>query len=521
MEKGQLSGNRLLYLAGLTLLFVLAFSYIFNEKLDMNGDNCTYYMLSTSIAEGHGYADITNAAHNPSNVFPPGYPLLMSVIRFFTDSFFPQKVLNGLFLLGSALLLFLFVERRGVSRPLAFVASAAVLVNYQVLHFATMMMSETSFLFTSVLACWFLYKADESERPFWCEPFFYLAIVTAAFNYHIRTQGIALIAAILCYLLLTKRWKETLAFAGGYAVCLLPWMLRNKLQGLEQSRYIDMIASSNHWRPEEGTLDLGGIIGRFFETFQMLLTKAIPNSILPYMDVNYDTATTAGEWIMAILLFGLIGIGMWRLGRYKWLFMAYTVATFGVISLFSTPSGNRYTTPLLPFLEVSLLIGLWVAISWALKRFTPIKGFSPWLLLLVIAGFAYPQLELLHRMNKMPYPPNYQNFFTIAKEVRKRLPANTVVCSRKPELFYMYSKTAVTMYSWTEDQAQLIRDMVEAKVDYVVLDQLGFSSTPRYLFPAIENNPELFPVMIHLKNPDTYLLRFEREKAQAKFGNKQ
>ena len=124
-------------------------------------------------------------------------------------------------------------------------------------------------------------------------------------------------------------------------------------------------------------------------------------------------------------------------------------------------------------------------------------------------------------MNKMPYPPNYQNFFTIAKEVRKRLPANTVVCSRKPELFYMYSKTAVTMYSWTEDQAQLIRDLVEAKVDYVVLEQLGFSSTPRYLFPAIEHNPELFPVMIHLKNPDTYLLRFEREKAQAKFGNKQ
>lgn len=224
---------------------------------------------------------------------------------------------------------------------------------------------------------------------------------------------------------------------------------------------------------------------------------------------------------MAILLFALIGIGMWRLGRYKWLFMAYTVATFGVISLFSTPSGNRYTTPLLPFLEVSLLIGLWVAISWALKRFTPIKSFSPWLLLLVVAGFAYPQLETLHRMNKMPYPPNYQNFFTIAKEVRKRLPANTVVCSRKPELFYMYSKTAVTMYSWTEDQAQLIRDLVEAKVDYVVLDQLGFSSTPRYLFPAIENNPELFPIMIHLKNPDTYLLRFEREKAQAKFGNKQ
>ena len=126
MEKGQLSGNRLLYLAGLTLLFVLAFSYIFDEKLDMNGDNCTYYMLSTSIAGGHGYADITNAAHNPSNVFPPGYPLLMSVVRFFTDSFFPQKVLNGLFLWGSALLLFLFVEAVPLRRATGRVAAVGV-----------------------------------------------------------------------------------------------------------------------------------------------------------------------------------------------------------------------------------------------------------------------------------------------------------------------------------------------------------------------------------------------------------
>ena len=95
-----------IHIIGLIIVFIVSFSYIFDSKLDLNGDNCTYYMLATSIAQGHGYADITTTAYTPSNVFPPGYPLLMAVVRFFTESFFLQKVLNGLFLLGSAICLY-------------------------------------------------------------------------------------------------------------------------------------------------------------------------------------------------------------------------------------------------------------------------------------------------------------------------------------------------------------------------------------------------------------------------------
>ncbi|WP_302138742.1 glycosyltransferase family 39 protein, partial [uncultured Parabacteroides sp.] len=367
-------------------------------------------MLATSIVQGHGYADITTAAYTPSNVFPPGYPLLMTVVRLFTESFILQKIVNGLFLLGSAILLFFLIRKNKLSDQIAFVASAAILLNYQVLHFATMMMSEMSFLFTSVLACWFIYKIDE-KRAFWKDPFFYLAIVTASYNYHIRTQGIALIAAILGYFLFTRQWKQMLGFAGGFAICLLPWMIRNKIAGLGQSRYIDMIASSNHWRPEEGTLDLSRIIDRFLDTFQMLLTKALPNSIIPYRDVNYDTAATWVEWGISITLIILIIIGMCRLGKYKYLFMFYTLATFGVISIFSTPSGNRYTTPLLPFLETSLLIGLYTVLTKGTQKIKLAKAFSPWLLISLFIFFSLPKLQELRKINKMPYPTNYQNFF--------------------------------------------------------------------------------------------------------------
>lgn len=516
MENSTSAKRNRLYVGGLALIFIVSFSYIFDSKLDLNGDNCNYFMLATSLVQGHGYANLMSADYTPSNLFPPGYPLLMSIVRLFTDSIFPQKILNGLFLLGSSFLLFFFIRRNKLPDSVAFVAAAAMLLNYQVLHFATMMMSEMSFLFTSVLTCWFLAKMDE-KKAFWRDPFFYLVVVTAAFNYHIRTQGIALFAAVAGYFLFTRRWKEMLGFIAGFAVCLSPWMLRNNLLGLGQSRYLDMIASANNWRPEEGVLGFGEIIGRFFDTFRMLLTKALPNSVLPYMDVNYDVATTVGEWCVALVLLSLIVIGMWRLGKYKYLFLFYMIATFGVISLFSTPSGNRYTTPLLPFLEASLLIGLYTVLSAGIQKLKIAKGFPAWILALFFLFCSYPKMQELRTINKMAYPPNYQHFFKIAEEVHKQLPPETVVCSRKPELFYMFSRTPSVMYAWSNDDKTLIEDLIRSHTDYVVLEQLGFSSTYRYLYPAIQKHPELFPVVMHLKNPDTYLLKFEREKAKEKF----
>lgn len=505
-----------MYVTGLIVLFIVSFSYIFDSKLDLNGDNCDYYISATSIVQGHGYADITDVSCKPTNTFPPGYPLLMTVVRVFTDSIIPQKVLNGLFLLGSVILLFFLIRRNKLPAEVAFVSSAAVLLNYQVLHFATMMMSEMSFLFTSVLVCWFICKMDE-RKVFWKDPCFYLVVLTAAYNYHIRTQGIALAAAVIGYFLFARQWKRMLAFAGGFAVCLLPWMIRNRILGLGQSRYIDMIASSNHWRPEEGVLGVSEIIGRFFDTFRMLLTKALPDSILPYLDVNYKTAATGGEWGVALILVVLIGVGMWQFGKYKLLFLFYALATFGVISLFSTPSENRYLTPLLPFLEVSLLIGLYTVLSRGVQRLKIARSFSPWFFVLFFLFFSFPKMKALRNFNKSPYPANYQNFFQIAEEIRKQLPPNTVVCSRKPTLYYMYGRTAVSMYAWTDNDVDLIRDLIHSKTDYVILEQLGFSSTVRYLYPAIQKHPDLFSPVMHLKDPDTYLLKFDRAKAMEQF----
>lgn len=502
-----------LYPLSLVVIFLISFNYIFNSKIDLNGDNCSYYMLATSIAQGHGFADITNDAYTPSNVFPPGYPLLMSIVRLFTGSFLAQKIMNGLFLLASSLLMFHFFKKQQIRQSVAVVAAALMLVNFQVLHFATMMMSEMSFLLFSVLSLYALYRSEEKGAPFWKNPFFYLTIFFAAYGYHIRTQGIAMVAAIAGFFLFTRKWKEMLGFIAGFALCLLPWMLRNKILGLGQSRYLDMIAMSNSWRPEEGTLGISEIISRFFDTLQMLVTKAIPNSMVPYLNVNYNAPTTLLEWLVGIIILLLFTYGAQQLNRYKYVFWFYILGTLCVISLFSAPSGNRYLTSALPFIETAVFIGLYTLLSVATRRLNIGKQFSPYILAVICLFACMPKLNALHKINSAQFPPNYANFFRIGEEVHKRLPKQTVVCSRKPELFYMFSKGAVCGYQWTEDDRTLIKGLLDSKADYVVLEQLGFSSTVRYLYPAINKHPELFRVVIHLKNPDTYLLQFDREKA--------
>ena len=274
-----------------------------------------------------------------------------------------------------------------------------------------MMMSEMSCFFVSAAAIYLLTLMKE-EKPFYKDWAFYGMLVMVLLCYHIRTQGVALFAAVVLFFLCSKKWKEAAGTVAGFVVGCLPWVLRNKALGLGQSRYFESIAQVNPWRPEDGSLDLGGIVGRFFDTLAMLVSKALPNSVIPYFKVDYTPEVSAGFllWVAAIVLVALIVRGFWSFGKYRWVLIGYTVFTFGLISIFSTPSENRYLTSIIPFLNMGLLVGLYEVVVWALRRMGSKLAFSPWILALLLLT-SVGNIKELHAMNRMPFPPAYQNFF--------------------------------------------------------------------------------------------------------------
>ena len=260
--------KKCIYPAGLALLALLVFAYIFDPKIDSNGDNCHYYILASSLAAGNGYTDMLG---NPSALFPPGYPLLMVPLRLVTDSIVAQKVLNLLFLFASVLLLFSILLAEGLKPALAFIAGAAVLVTPHLLEFSTMMMSEASCIFFITLSLWAFLHLPAGNRVEWRSPWLLLFLFATIYTFYIRTQAIAFVAAFVVALLLSQRWRLGLALSGTFVAALLPWVLRNAFWGLEQSRYVNQVDFS-----------------QVLKIVHMLLAQVIPDSIIPFFRVRYD-----------------------------------------------------------------------------------------------------------------------------------------------------------------------------------------------------------------------------------------
>lgn len=513
--------SHLAFIIPLCIVFLIVQNYVFKKDIDINGDNATYYVYASSIDQGYGYSNILLPSKPKTNNFPPGYPLLMSIVMKFSKSFIAQKVFNSILLLLSCFLIYFIIYNISKNQVLSLAASILPTLNYSILHFNSMMMSETSFIFFSLLAFFSIYKLQEPfdfKKILYC-PYFYLLTFSSSYAFHIRIQGIALIGAIAINFLIQKNWKLAITYFTGFILSALPWIIRNKLVGVEQSRYVSQILTANPWRPEDGILSIDEVITRMFSTIKMLITKAIPDSIIPNSNINYLKDVSILSWIIGIAIILLIVYGFWRCcKKNKWLYLLYIIFNCGIITLWSAPSGNRYLISIIPFLQMGFLFGI-VSLLLLIAKKIELKNLNANIIVLfLITLFVFVSSKDIYRLDKInsrKQHPAYTNFYSIARAVKKSHPrGDVVVSSRKPSLFYLYSNCFNVRYSYSLNDSIVINNMLKNKVDYVVLDQLGYSSTDRYLVPAINKNPNLFKTVMHLKNPDTYLLWFDKVKAR-------
>lgn len=499
----------------LCVSFSASFYYVFDEKVDLNGDNAKYYLLAESIADGKGYVSVYSPGEPPTSIYPPGYPALMSVVMTFTESVFAQKILNGFFLLLSGVLLFFISREITGSDVISSIISLSTLLNFHLLKFSSMMMSEASFVLFSLLSL-FLFTKSSGEKP-WRDEYFYLFLLALSFAFHIRTQGVALVGGFLFYYLFTRKWSHLSMTGGGFILLALPWRLRNQIQDLGSSRYLTELMKVNPWRPEEGEVSIFGLFDRFVEQGSMLIAKGIPDSAFNFITADYQKDVLFQEWVIGLLVLSVMMYGFWRLEAYRLFFFGYFLAVFVIVATWSATVDNRYLITFIPFMHLGIFYGAYVAGREALERLNVGAGGLRVVQagLLVVALLMIPGLSELHAKANRSYPRAYYNYFQVANELgQKQGCENTLVSCRKPALFYLFSNCHTTRYTSSTDDAEVISDMVEKGVDYVVLAQLGYSSTARYLYPAIQNNERLFTPVIQKKEPTTYVLRFNRDVAR-------
>lgn len=505
-----------IFLVIIAALFAVVYFYSFDSKLDLNGDNANYIRLARNMSTGLGYSFNTAQGVEPTNFYPPAYPAFLSVFMSMgISSLIFFKLLDGLFLFLSIAGLFYLLKRLTLQDNLALVVAVMTIISPQILHFSCIVMSEMFYLFTSVVCFVSLYKYSTSDKTkFWQSPYFYLAIISAALSYYIRTVGTTVIFSMLVFFLFRKEWKAAGASAVSIVALLLPWSLRNSSLGLE-SRYLGTIMTINPWRPEEGTVSsVGDMIDKMLLNFDEIMIKGIKEILFPFLTIDYEAPSSYFAIIMGVAVIAVIFYGAWNMNKLKWVFVAYMLSSIGLLLLWHGGNGSRYLVPIAPVLFMLFYLGLISLARRVLRLSDKVAAFVPFGFLIVVL-MMIPPMQMLAKMSKEPYPPAYTNYFEIAKVMHEKAPKNSIVCCRKPELFMYYAPNIFCVnYIYTPDAKALITDLVKKNVEYVVLEQLGYGSTGRYLYPAIQQYMQLFQMVWQLPEPDTYLLRFDRVKAK-------
>lgn len=492
-----------IWMALIALVFVFVYPYIFDKKVNLGGDNAGYYILGKAISTGQGYTDIHKLGNPAHNHFPPGYPVILGVVMFFTQSITALKIVNGLFLLGTALLLYSLLQRFTDSKPFAFVVATLLLFNFHLLSYGTILMSEVPFLFFSTLAMLLFVNAN-GEKPFYRNPNFYLLIIVSSFSFHIRTAGIALVAGFALYMLIERKFKMLGAYLVGFIALGIPWFLRGQSMG--GSQYIKQLFLKNPYRPENGAMEIGDWFSRFGANFGRYLGKEIPNGVFPGVEVSYGedgiSNYLAGILIVAVSIFGIV-----KLKKYKWLIAGYLIGSFGILLLWPEVwFGIRFLLPLIPFILFLFVYGVYELLNLLAKKVTN-KAMNP-LLLLILGLFFIPQLKNLKEAADSPYQKKFKNYFEMAAWANSNLQEDAVVATRKPGLFYLFSGIKVTQIPYTADYNEYMDKMTEKQATHAVIDQLGYSQTGRFLYPFVQDNPEKFKVTHQISDPDTYLLEY-------------
>lgn len=503
----------------IAVCLVFAYSYTLDTKLDVNGDNATYITLARNLAAGHGYTRDTANGYIPVNHFPPGYPAILSVfIRMGIDNLVFFKVLNAVFLFLSLCLLYLVFADCTRQRWLC--ASVAILLCFSIylLHFAGMAMSEMSYLFFVSLSVFSIWKYSQKDTRFYSSPWFWVAIVSAIASYYMRSVGIALMLSVIIFLLFRRQWLASLSAACSMGLMMLPWSLRNAHYGLH-ARYLGTVMTVNPWRPEEGSIDsVGGFFSKMMNNLDQTVVRGFPKVLFNVYspDVNDAPATW---WMIVLGLIVLVVViwGAWNTGKLRFLMLPLLLGNIGLLAIWHGGNGVRYVAPLTPFVAFFFYNG--VMSAFRLFRKLQIMDDSRWGLLALLAAIPLLMpLDDMHKASAKPYPPALKQYFHMATIADSRLSPRSVVCCRKPELFgYQAPHLLTVKYLFDPSPEKVIRQMIDDKVDYVVLDVLGLSSQGLYLEKAMRAYPDLFLTSIILENPDTVLFRFDRQLAEAMF----
>jgi len=485
----------------------LASSFVFDPKLDPNGDNATYLLLGKALAGGAGYVELFSLPHVRHCQYPPVYPALIAGVLKATGWWDQHqlacvKALNVALFGVSIVLLYLIACRMLPEKGLALPVALLTGLNAHLLRFSVIEMSEMAHLVWVLAAvlCVLLWEREQELRR--KAALFGLALAFLSLCYYTRTAGVSLAVAMVVYLLVERRWRAAGVCATFAVVQAIPWWLW--CRGSSGAGYVGQMFARDPYNLDAGRIHLHDLALRVVQNVDHSCAFVLPDALVPAlgsMRLQHVVAWALGAALLALVVYGAV-----RCGRACRLAALYCLCTVSMLLLWpGVWAGVRFCVSLVPLLTLFACVGVWAVAQRLAALHKPALRVHPALLSLLLVFHLGP-VWTLHKIAKAPYDRALRNYISVANWAGRNTPPDAVFSCRKPTVFSYFSGRPATVYLFTSDRASLFRDLCAQGVDYVVLDQLGYRATGAYLFPARQEYRGVFRPVYQVRNPDTYVL---------------
>ena len=504
-------------------LLVVAATFIlgiwtFDAKLSLSGDNAEFITLARSLAQGEGLLHINSPDPQPATKYPFGFPLLLAPLAWaFPGDWVPMKVwVLVLFALGMGVLYQLAKERMGVLPGLG--GGDAERCARQELFDAW---TDRRSLRPAVAAL----RTPSHVRSALFDLFAFGAVACRTRPRARGPQGklVARRRVRLHHLgvLHPHSWDRASGGCGGLSVaptrfsavfalwrrgvCLLAAVdLAQSGGGRQRSVYIKQLFMVNPYHPERGLLDLGGFVERFIGHAYRYLTRELPNTLVPFFD---GTGTILHPAPLLLIALAVAATVLCIKRGEHLLLLLYAAFFMGIVLLWPWP-GDRFLVPIVPVL---VLLGVWVVLQIRDRLAGGNVGkLVVWGCFLACVIGQVGGVKRLADYAAADYPPPWLRYYQAGQWLKANAPEDAIVLCRKGYWMYIVSGRRCVGFPFDEP-AKVLAHMEREKVEYVVLESLGFSQTGQYLYPAIKEYESRFQVVWHDQPVPTYVLRFLKQ----------
>lgn len=505
--------------------------------LDLRFDAGVYYILGTSLAEGHGYRLLNEPGAIEAIQYPPLLPLFAAAHQWVAGTSDPL-VVGHLLRISFAVIFVLLIAavyllaRRYLSPGFAFLVGLITVLHADQIWLSDLFHAEMPFTLVTIL---FLLARGARSR----EVSGGVAAVLGWAAFLLRSAGIALLIAWVGESVLRRRFRTALLRAALAAVPFLGWQLYvGHVEGSEEYQrvaypyqraayqfynvgYRENLVYRDPFTPELGYTSPGEMAERVLTNFASMPPKlgGMVSSRAIWAEselerINDELPARLPLWVvqlpLLLLAAGVLGGLVLLAGRGEYLIPLYTAGSISLIALTPWPGQfERYLAPLTPLLAIALCASLVGARAWLAERQRwrqAARALVPAMVIGIMILQLFPLYKVFQKRERAEWPrgaggsehfplfyytPAWQEHAAALNWLAGRAGPGEVTVTSTPHWLYLRNASPAVMPPYESDvrEAQRLVDAVPGR--YLVVDALEVTDVnQRYVLPMLAAFPE-------------------------------